>query len=487
MARAETGTVRVHGDGGLASGERDGGPAGASSDKLASRVARLIEAEVIRRGWPVGEVLSSEPVLRERYGVSRTVLREAARLLEHHQVARMRRGPGGGLVICAPDAEPAIRAVVIYIEYVGAELRDVLHARRLIEPLIGRLVAERLDEDGITTLRETVAAERPLRDPGAWAGELFHSVLSELTGNPVLQLFSSVLEQLAFRYVRLGSDLPREEILAFTDLSSCRHAEIVDAAVSGDVLEAQVKLIEHLEEVAEWLEAGSRREPSGEGRPPSLVPVDLGMGATLAASLAMRIYQDIVGRDLQVGAVLGSEAELMDRYGTSRAVLRAAVRLLENHSVAAPRRGPGGGLVVTHQEPRAAIDTTALYLAFRGVTAEDLRVVREALEVGVVARVAERHGEPETARRLEALAGRRGEDEPDFHLELAELAGNPVLTLFLRIIVDLSQRIRSARGESGPDGACPGGSGEAHGGVLEAIRAGDAGLAQRRMRWHLAH
>lgn len=63
----------------------------------------------------------------------------------------------------------------------------------------------------------------------------------------------------------------------------------------------------------------------------------------------------------------------MERHETSRAVLRAAIRLLEHHSVAAPRRGPGGGLVVTHQEPRAAIDTTALYLAFRGVTTEESR------------------------------------------------------------------------------------------------------------------
>ena len=54
--------------------------------------------------------------------MSRSVLREAVRLVEHHQVARMRRGPNGGLLICEPDAGPATRAVVIYLEYLGTTL-----------------------------------------------------------------------------------------------------------------------------------------------------------------------------------------------------------------------------------------------------------------------------------------------------------------------------------------------------------------------------
>src|SRR5205809_51921 len=78
--------------------DRPGDPA---LGKLAAQVARRIEAEVVRRGWPVGESLGSEPELRTRHGVSRSVLREAVRLVEHHQVARMRRGPNGGLFVVA--------------------------------------------------------------------------------------------------------------------------------------------------------------------------------------------------------------------------------------------------------------------------------------------------------------------------------------------------------------------------------------------------
>ncbi len=56
------------------------------------------------------------------------MLREAVLLVEHHRVARMRRGPGGGLLISEPDASPATRAVVIYLEYLGTTLGDLLNA-----------------------------------------------------------------------------------------------------------------------------------------------------------------------------------------------------------------------------------------------------------------------------------------------------------------------------------------------------------------------
>ncbi len=128
---------------------REAGPA----DKRASKIARQIEADIVRRGWTIGESLGSEHALQQRYEVSRSVLREAVRLVEHHQVARMRRGPNGGLLICEPDAGPATRAVVIYLEYLGTTLGDLLNARLVLEPLAASLAAERIDEAGIDRLR----------------------------------------------------------------------------------------------------------------------------------------------------------------------------------------------------------------------------------------------------------------------------------------------------------------------------------------------
>lgn len=77
----------------------------------------------------------------------------------------MRRGPNGGLFICEPNAGPATRAVVIYLEYLGTTIGDLLGARLVLEPLAASLAAEHIDEPGIERLRAVLRAEERWR-PG---------------------------------------------------------------------------------------------------------------------------------------------------------------------------------------------------------------------------------------------------------------------------------------------------------------------------------
>ena len=72
---------------------------GGVSNKRAEDVARAILQDVVADDLPPGTLLGSQATLIEKYGASRDVFREALRLLEHHQVATMRRGPGGGLFV----------------------------------------------------------------------------------------------------------------------------------------------------------------------------------------------------------------------------------------------------------------------------------------------------------------------------------------------------------------------------------------------------
>ena len=70
---------------------------------LAAAIVAELEAEIVRVGGPVGKVIATEGELLERFGVSPPVLRQAVGILEREQIARMRRGPGGGLLVMAPD------------------------------------------------------------------------------------------------------------------------------------------------------------------------------------------------------------------------------------------------------------------------------------------------------------------------------------------------------------------------------------------------
>jgi DNA-binding FadR family transcriptional regulator len=467
----------------------------ARADKRAAKIARRIEEDIVRRGWAVGESLGSEAALQQRYGVSRSVLREAVRLVEHHQVARMRRGPNGGLLICEPDAGPATRAVVIYLEYLGTTLGDLLNARLVLEPLAAALAAEHIDEAGIGRLRSVLSAEEQWR-PGLPAPpDEFHIALAEQSKNPVLQLFIDVLTRLTKRYARASRTGSAAEAADAAHKMRGAHADIVAAVTAGDSARAKTLSERHVERVTAWL--AEHRDPSLRAGPGRKRLTSEAPRGKLAEVLAANIADDIAVSGWHVGSVFGTETALLERYRVSRAALREAVRLLEYHEVARMRRGPGGGLVVARPRAQASIDTIALYLQYRQPTREDLRSVRDAIEIDNVAKVVARRSDPEVAAFLNpdawsSVAAQASDDarnaaveEFRFHVSLAHLAGNALLDLFLRIIVELFRRHWSTTGQAQLTSSDTMAVENAHQRILEAIGAGDDSLARYRIRRHL--
>lgn len=458
------------------------------SPKLAAQVARRIESDIIGAGWPVGELFGSETQLRLRYRVSRAVLREAVRIVEHHQVASMRRGPAGGLIVRAPDATPSARALVIYLAHVRTTIPDLIAARLLLETLAAAMTARTITEDGIRRLRTTCQHEAS--QPEVETQDGLHVVLGELSGNPAVALFVSVLTMLTRHYTIGGQPGPDEVSTAKAE-SARAHRAIVEATIAGDAALAEHRVRLHIQAMGEWFGADS--QPVGS---PRSVGSDTGQ-VKLAEVVADRIRADIARAGLNEGDVAGSEHDLLDRYRISRAVLREAIRLLEYHSVAGMRRGPGGGLVVLRPDPSASVEAIALYLEYQRIDFDSLRVVRDAVELGCIERVVARRGEPDVVRRLTAAqqvdprtpVERLEELSHRFHTELAELAGNPVLALFQRILTTLAARHLRAEPRIGPTPPAEAMASEVagvHARIADAVLSGDAGLAKHRMRRHLA-
>jgi DNA-binding FadR family transcriptional regulator len=411
----------------------------------------------------------------------------------------MRRGPNGGLLICEPDAGPATRAVVIYLEYLGTTLGDLLNARLVLEPLAAALAAERIDETGIDRLRAVLRAEQQWR-PGLPAPrDEFHIALARQSKNPVLQLFIDVLMRLTARYAFRSRAESAGEAIELVDQMHNDHSEIVAAVTAGDSARAKTLSERHVEAVTAWLQEHQR----GDDAPPNgarekrhnLEAPD----GKLAEVLAATIGDDIAAKGWQVGSVFGTETELLQRYRVSRAVLREAVRLLEHHAIAQMRRGPGGGLVVTKPEAQASIDTIAVYLQYRQPSREDFRCVRDAIEIDsvskVVAKVVKRRSESEMLAFLNTQGACHAETADDvrsaaveefrFHVGLAQLAGNAPLDLFLRIIVELFRRHWSTTEQGLPARSDVVAVERAHLRILEAIGDGDDSLARYRIRRHL--
>ncbi|MGH9113518.1 MAG: FadR/GntR family transcriptional regulator [Acidimicrobiales bacterium] len=451
-----------------------------SGSKLAASTAVRIVDDVVARGWPVGDVLGSEPDLLERYGVSRAVFREAVRLVEHQQVARMRRGPGGGLVVTEPTVEAIIDAAVVYLHRVDARLDEVFVARLVLEEIVTDLAPDQLDEADLARVRALIADEAGGRVTDHRA---FHALLASMTRNPALELFVDILNRVSTLYF---SD--RRALKARTVAESRHaHARIAEAVVGGDGALARRRMRKHLEAEVEFL----RRRRSVRQLLPDTV---LGTAASSkrAEGVARAILRDVVAGDAQPGDLLGSEAELMQRHGVSRAVLREAVRLLEHHRIASTRRGPGGGLFVATPDVGAVTDVVALYLARRGMQVGDLAELRTRLEL-VLVDLAVEHLDDSGVERLRGALEREREasdDEfadagHDLHAVLASIAGNHALELVALVLIRLTrlhqidQLSRAARRRIREDVR------KTHAGIADALIYRDTELARHRMRRHL--
>ena len=453
-----------------------------ATEKLAGGVSRRILADVMARGWPVGEVLGSQTELIERYGVSRAVFREAVRLVENQQIARMRRGPGGGLVVTEPTVDAIIDAAVLYLHRANTRLEEVFEARIVLEEIAAELATKRVTEADRAALRALVDDEAigAVRDHRA-----LHARLAAVTRNPALELFVEIFNRVAFLYFR---DSGRS--LSDVTLTESReaHAGITAAVLDGDAGRASHRMRRHLEAESVFLQ---HRRLSRQFLSRS-VALGGGVSNKRAEDVARAILQDVVADDLPPGTFLGSQAALVERYGASRAVFREALRLLEHHQIATMRRGPGGGLFVSAPSARGVSDVVAVYLARRGISLADLVELRIRVELTLVELVVARldaDGEQELVRALDrerALTATEFADGGhDMHGVIAVLAVNRALELVTLVLVRL-MRIHQIEGFSEVDQAAAAGAvAKAHTAIVRAITERDAEAALRRMRRHL--
>ncbi|MFD9958567.1 FadR/GntR family transcriptional regulator [Amycolatopsis sp. NPDC058986] len=114
---------------------------------LVDQVIEQLRGAVTRGEWPIGERIPTEPELVEQLGVGRNTVREAVRALAHSGLLEVRQGDGT-YVRATSEVSGAIRRLC------GAELREVLQVRRLMEVEGARLAAAARTEEDLAELRE---------------------------------------------------------------------------------------------------------------------------------------------------------------------------------------------------------------------------------------------------------------------------------------------------------------------------------------------
>jgi DNA-binding FadR family transcriptional regulator len=166
-----------------------------------------------------------------------------------------------------------------------------------------------------------------------------------------------------------------------------------------------------------------------------------------AENIARAIELEIIGAELAVGAMIGSEADLMVRFNASRGVIREAVCLVESHMLAETRRGVGGGVVVAEPAPSVVEGIVSLYLARNRASEVELLETRLALEVMAMRKTLDQLDDRGVDLLEAEMAHTLGPDEDftkasqRFHNLIAHLSGNTVLQLFIPTMTALVEEM----------------------------------------------
>jgi GntR family transcriptional repressor for pyruvate dehydrogenase complex len=158
----------------------------------------------------------------------------------------------------------------------------------------------------------------------------------------------------------------------------------------------------------------------------------------LPAEIATQIERLILGRELKAGDRLPAERELAQQLQVSRNALREAIQILAQKGLVQARAGSGTYV----SEPSAVFigDSLHVLLRFNANTLLDLMEARTVVE-GETAALAARKADELVLRAVKAALDQMDAhvNEPDeyteadltFHTELAQVAGNQVLQLFV--------------------------------------------------------
>ncbi|HEX3464311.1 MAG TPA: FadR/GntR family transcriptional regulator [Candidatus Elarobacter sp.] len=193
-----------------------------------------------------GSLLPTEPEMSARFGVSRSVVREALRVLGAKGLIEVRQG--SGTRVTTPDRwdplDPLILSTLRGRGVSAAVLHDLLEARTIVECEVAALAAERADGDERAALQDAIETMRAsLGDPPGFVrgDSAFHLTLLRAARNRVLERMTQPMHELLQYAQALTDAIPGVLTRALAD-----HEAIADAVMRRDPAGARNAMRAHL-------------------------------------------------------------------------------------------------------------------------------------------------------------------------------------------------------------------------------------------------
>lgn len=218
--------------------------------KTSVRLARKLANHISDHNIPAGTKLPREEEMARTFGVGRTTLREALRLLELRGVITMRVGRNGGPIVRRPETTDLAEGLTLMLQFQKATLADVIDARLMLEPPAARQAASMVTPELLGSLQETVDTMLEHPDARTFAREnaRFHSLIAHALSNPVTSIYIDCL-----KHVHDGRPFGIEYAPKHIVAVSRAHLAIIEALASKDPDASESAMRQHLEDTrAYW-------------------------------------------------------------------------------------------------------------------------------------------------------------------------------------------------------------------------------------------
>jgi GntR family transcriptional repressor for pyruvate dehydrogenase complex len=206
-------------------------------------VVRSIESKIMSGQWSVGDRLPAETAMAADFGVHRSTVREAIRVLEQNGLVRRHEG-GKLLYVTAPreaDISSKITAAIVLHEISFFELWESM---RCFEPLLAECAARRIDDETLDVLQANVEKTRAAFEDKQNLVQLdieFHQIIARASRNRALQLSRQPISELFYpAFLNVFSRLNAGERLVFA------HEKILLALRTHNAADARVWMDKHI-------------------------------------------------------------------------------------------------------------------------------------------------------------------------------------------------------------------------------------------------
>ena len=213
--------------------------------RFSEQIANRIEAVILSRKLKSGDKLPAERELAQSFGVSRSVVREALKLLAERGLVQSRMGQGSFVVGSAMQSVISSLSVASCMR--SSTLGHLNEVRQHLEVYIAGLAAERANPEDLAKMEAAVQVmDATIEDIPSFikADMEFHAALAAATQNPVFLILSYSILDLV-QNMRIMLTTPHE-----TAMGQSFHKILLECVRKKDVEGARRTMESHLEHVA---------------------------------------------------------------------------------------------------------------------------------------------------------------------------------------------------------------------------------------------